>query len=243
MLAVGLLLLAECSPVSTQVASRPKSSPSTPVIEPTAQSPQPDVDIPTVLSAHVTRIIDGDTASMNFRGATNEKVRFIGMDTPERGRPYFSEASHYAADQLQGKQVYLEIDVDERDRYGRLLAYVWLSPPTSGTESEIREKMFNAKALLDGYAALLTVPPNVRYVDFFVKFQKEARLANSGLWGAQVESPGLSSGSNCDPSYPDVCIPPPPPDLDCSEISHRNFRVLSPDPHGFDGNRDGYGCQ
>ena len=49
--------------------------------------------------------------------------------------------------------------------------------------------------------------------------------------------------ANCDPSYPDVCIPPPPPDLDCGDIPHRNFRVLPPDPHRFDTDRDGIGCE
>lgn len=53
----------------------------------------------------------------------------------------------------------------------------------------------------------------------------------------------LSAQSNCDPAYPDVCIPSPPPDLDCGEISYRNFRVLQPDPHRFDGDRDGIGCE
>ena len=48
---------------------------------------------------------------------------------------------------------------------------------------------------------------------------------------------------NCDPSYPDVCIPPPPPDLDCGEISHRRFRVVGSDPHGFDRDGDGIGCE
>ena len=52
-----------------------------------------------------------------------------------------------------------------------------------------------------------------------------------------------SSGSNCDPSYPDVCIPSPPPDLNCSDIPYRNFRVLPPDPHHFDGNHNGIGCE
>ncbi|NIR87155.1 nuclease, partial [Candidatus Bathyarchaeota archaeon] len=47
----------------------------------------------------------------------------------------------------------------------------------------------------------------------------------------------------CDPSYPDVCIPSPPPDLDCTDISYRNFKVLSPDPHRFDGDKDGIGCE
>ena len=48
---------------------------------------------------------------------------------------------------------------------------------------------------------------------------------------------------NCDPAYPDVCIPPPPPDLNCGDIPYRRFRVLPPDPHGFDGNKDGIGCE
>lgn len=50
-------------------------------------------------------------------------------------------------------------------------------------------------------------------------------------------------GGNCDPSYPDVCIPPPPPDLNCGDISHRRFRVVGSDPHGFDGDNDGIGCE
>jgi hypothetical protein len=48
---------------------------------------------------------------------------------------------------------------------------------------------------------------------------------------------------NCDPSYPDVCIPSPPPDLDCGEIPHRRFRVVGADPHRFDGDHDGIGCE
>lgn len=47
----------------------------------------------------------------------------------------------------------------------------------------------------------------------------------------------------CSPAYPDVCIPPPPPDLDCKDVSFRNFKVLSPDPHRFDGDKDGIGCE
>ncbi len=67
----------------------------------------------------------------------------------------------------------------------------------------------------------------------------------------QVPAPGfedvpemiVETENNCDPSYPDVCIPPWPPDLDCGEISYRNFYVLPDDPHGFDGDKDGIGCE
>lgn len=55
--------------------------------------------------------------------------------------------------------------------------------------------------------------------------------------------PQSQSENNCDTSYPDVCIPPYPPDLDCGEIQFANFKVLPPDPHGFDGDKDGIGCE
>jgi hypothetical protein len=69
-------------------------------------------------------------------------------------------------------------------------------------------------------------------------------VSTSGGGGpAPTPTPVPPSGGNCDPAYPTVCIPPPPPDLDCSEIPYRNFKVLPPDPHGFDGDGNGIGCQ
>ncbi len=56
-------------------------------------------------------------------------------------------------------------------------------------------------------------------------------------------APTATPQPNCDPSYPTVCIPPPPPDLDCPDIPHRNFIVRPPDPHRFDGDKDGIGCE
>ncbi|WP_199305723.1 hypothetical protein [Pseudanabaena sp. FACHB-2040] len=58
-----------------------------------------------------------------------------------------------------------------------------------------------------------------------------------------VAKPTTVTGAACDPSYPGVCIPSPPPDLDCGDISHRNFRVVGSDPHRFDGDKDGIGCE
>jgi len=53
----------------------------------------------------------------------------------------------------------------------------------------------------------------------------------------------FSAGPNCSPAYPTVCIPPPPPDLDCAQIPYRKFTVLPPDPHKFDSDKDGFGCE
>jgi hypothetical protein len=60
---------------------------------------------------------------------------------------------------------------------------------------------------------------------------------------APTAMPTAIARSGCDPSYPTVCIPPPPPDLDCKDIPYRRFKVLPPDPHHFDGNHDGVGCE
>lgn len=69
------------------------------------------------------------------------------------------------------------------NRSGRLPAYVRLAPPKTGSEAEVRQKMFNAEVLLAGMAQAMTVPPNVKYAEMFVKFQREAKEAGKGLWG------------------------------------------------------------
>ena len=144
--------------------------------------------------AKVVRVIDGDTAVMEVISpmlpekeiGIEERVRFIGINTPEsttRHEPYGEEASEFTKKALAGKMVYLEKDVSNRDRYDRLLRYVWLEEPKTGSEEEIRTKMFNAILVLEGYAQAATYPPDVKYSDYFVQFQKEARSQNLGLWG------------------------------------------------------------
>ena len=91
--------------------------------------------------------------------------------------------------------------------------------------------------LADGYAQVSTYPPDVKYADRFIDLQREARAHGRSVWGPAPPA------SDCDPAYPKVCIPPQPPDLDCGEISHRNFTVLPPDPHRFDGDKDAVGCE
>lgn len=142
---------------------------------------------PEVLAVKVVRVIDGDTF-VAMTGKGEEKVRLIGVNAPEyttKREPYGREATAFAYRMLQGKVVYLELDAQERDKYGRVLAYVWYSPPPNRSEAEVRRRMFNAETLLKGYAQVMTVPPNVRYSDMFVRFQREARDARRGLWGLQ----------------------------------------------------------
>jgi micrococcal nuclease len=154
-----------------------------------ADGPQSDISL---LPAAVVRAVDGDTIHVRLSGGVEERVRFIGVDTPESTRkvePYGKEAAAHTEKRLSGGTVYLEMDVAERDKYGRLLAYVWLSPPENDGEAEVRAKMFNAELLLQGYAQVMTVPPNVKYADLFAQFQREARENGRGLWGAAPQDP------------------------------------------------------
>jgi micrococcal nuclease len=139
------------------------------------------------MKATVTRVVDGDT----FEISAGEKVRMIGVDTPETVKPnhpvepYGKEASSYTKQLLSGKQVLLRFDAEPRDRYGRLLAYVYLPDGTFVNEKLVRE----------GYARILTIPPNVAYADLFLQAEREAREQNRGLWALedhQGDQPGNS---------------------------------------------------
>jgi len=186
---------------------------------------------PQFAGALVVNVVDGDTIDVLI-GGTQYRVRYIGIDTPEtvhptRGEePYGREAAAFNRELVLGKTVYLEKDVSETDQYGRLLRYVWLG-----------DDMVNAILVVEGYAQVSTYPPDIKYAGELVALQELARAEGRGLWGAAT---GIEE---CDPAYPTVCIPPPPPDLDCGEIPYRRFEVLPPDPHGFDGDRDGIGCE
>ncbi len=189
--------------------------------------------------------MDGDTIEVDYR-SESVRVRLIGIDTPETVHPsepvgcFGPEASAFTKRWLLGVRVRLEFDVERLDRYGRTLAYVW-----KGAE------LFNESILAKGYGQVSTYPPNVKYVDRFLAAQRRAREAGAGLWGGcpvpggpdDAGPPGGPASGACDPSYPGVCIPRYPPDLDCGDVAHRRFAVVGADPHGFDGDGDGVGCE
>lgn len=132
----------------------------------------------------VTRVIDGDTIEIDLNGR-RERVRYIGIDTPEtvhpnRGvEPYGLAASAANRRLVEGRKVRLELDVEKRDRYGRLLAYIW-----------VEDILVNEWLVRNGYAQIATYPPNVRYVDRFLEAQREARASDRGLWGLGSEERG-----------------------------------------------------
>jgi micrococcal nuclease len=131
--------------------------------------------------ATVARVVDGDTVVVRLDGA-DEHVRLIGIDTPETRGPgglrecFGAEATEHLKELLPERTpVTLVRDVDGRDRYDRLLAYVYRAD----------DKLFvNMAMARDGYAAALTVPPNVAHAEAFVAAAGEARRAGRGLWSA-----------------------------------------------------------
>jgi len=174
----------------TTPVPEPTLPPTPPAPPPAVEAPpqrEPGQDAPRTIRAVVSRHVDGDTARFRIEGA-EEKVRFIGVDTPEvfgGAEPLGREASSYTRRAIPvGANVWLETDVENRDRHGRLLAYVWVGQPLDSTPGEVRSKMLNARLVSAGYAKVYTFPPNVKYAELFRTLQVEAREADRGLWGS-----------------------------------------------------------
>jgi micrococcal nuclease len=127
----------------------------------------------------VKRVVDGDTFWIDDGSEKGIKVRLIGVDAPESRNTgtkeiaYFGkEASGYLTKLIAGKNVRLEYDAGRYDKYGRTLAYVYLKDGT----------FVNAKLVREGYATVMTVPPNVKYADTFLKLERKARNQSRGMW-------------------------------------------------------------
>ena len=129
----------------------------------------------------VRKIVDGDTIEL----AGGERVRYIGIDTPETmkrtaggwipvSEPWGKEAKEFNRNLVEGKKVILEFDVTKRDKYGRLLAYVY-----------VEDVMVNLALVTEGLAKVYTFPPNVKYYDQFLSAQKEAQSEGRGMWSGE----------------------------------------------------------
>jgi len=218
---------------------------STPTITPTPVPTIPGISAAQCIprstlrqEARVVSVVDGDTIKVLVDGLTYS-VRYIGMDTPETGRLFSYEGTRENSRLVSGMTVTLVKDVSETDQYGRLLRYVLAG-----------DVFVNYELVRRGFASVATYPPDVSCQSTFLDAQRDARNNLEGLWAPTKTPPpppppgsSGSGGGNCDPSYPTVCIPPPPPDLDCGDISYRRFTVVGSDPHGFDRDGDGVGCE
>jgi micrococcal nuclease len=131
-------------------------------------------------ATQVLRVIDGDTVQVQVEGR-RERVRYIGVDTPESVRPgapvqcFAKRASAFNARLVAGERVRLVSDAERRDRHGRLLAYVY----------RVRDGLFvNAELVRRGYARTLTIPPNVAHAVELRRLAAAARRKGRGLWSS-----------------------------------------------------------
>lgn len=124
-------------------------------------------ELPSPTDDTVIEILDGDT----LRLGNGQKVRLIGINAPENGQPYYTQAKEKLASLVIGKQVTLKYDVGKTDVYDRVLAYVYLG-----------DTFVNKEIVLDGAAVTETVPPNVQHVDELIAAQNEAKKACNGIW-------------------------------------------------------------
>jgi len=122
----------------------------------------------------VVKVIDGDTIVLN----NSEKVRLLGINAPEKGELYYGEAKERLKELVLNKKVFLERDEEDRDRYGRLLRYVYLG-----------DEMVNLKMLREGYATLYLVGERLRYERDLEEAEMEARKMRRGLWSQTSEHP------------------------------------------------------
>ncbi|HMB17445.1 MAG TPA: thermonuclease family protein [Candidatus Paceibacterota bacterium] len=121
----------------------------------------------------VTKVIDGDS----FVAENGEEVRLIGVDAPEYSQPYSKEAVNFLKGLILNEEVKLEKDIRNRDRYGRLLRYVYL------------EDMFvNLELVRFGYANIYSYPPDVKYQDQIIEAEKKAKQAEAGFWGIDLQN-------------------------------------------------------
>jgi micrococcal nuclease len=151
------------------------SETATPVLTP------PDVPPTDLQEAQVIGVVDGDTIDVLVDGL-EQRVRYILVDTPETKHPtkglepYGPEASEANRELVEGQRVWLEKDVSDTDRYGRLLRYVYVG-----------ELMVNEELLRQGMARVSTFPPDVKYVERFLAVQQKAQATGEGLWADQPD--------------------------------------------------------
>lgn len=170
-------------------------------------SVQKDIAEPIQLEeAALIRVVDGDTLIVRRKGARkDEKVRLLLVDCPEsvsedasRNGRFGDLAAEFTKKTLKGvRAVYLMRDVSDRDQYGRLLRYVFLKPLEKANESDWRGLCLNAILLKEGYANVVTFPPDVLKKDLFLALSKEARETGEGLY-RMTDIPNLKEAQEID---------------------------------------------
>jgi endonuclease YncB( thermonuclease family) len=244
------------APTATTVAPTTTEAPTTTVAPTTTEAPTTTVaptTTTTVPRTEVIRWVDGDTVQ-----TTLGTVRLIGMDTPERGAPCSARATANA-DRLAppGSTVKL-IPVqgrDDTDRYDRLLRYVVRGRVDVGyrqivnglADARYDSGEYGTHPQRDSYRQADAEHPNQTCEVTTTTTSTTSTTTSTTLAPTTTTVPPTTTTEapvgNCDSSYPDFCIPAPSPDLDCGDVNGTNFSVVGSDPHGFDSDGDGVGCE
>jgi endonuclease YncB( thermonuclease family) len=282
---LGFSAIANMARSSSSSTSSPATSPQSgvgsPLVEESAGGASPSSEAeaafrPTGATefAVVTSITDGDTIKVEIDGQ-EYPLRYIGTDSPEPDatdpaiKRLADAATAANAGIVEGKEVYLEREVSDTDRFGRLLRDVWI------VDSGGSYVLVNLDLVRLGYAQLSTFPPDVRYVRELTEAQAAAQSEGIGIWGldqpvspevpgAESQAPAASTspaaaeatpqnlvgggaggaGAKCHPSY-DPCLPVVD-DLDCAEVRALGAAPVSvkgPDDYMLDAEEDGLGCE
>ena len=194
----------------------------------------------------VTEVVDGDTLDVN-----NVRIRLALVDAPEKNETGYSEALHFVESSCKvGTQA--KVDEDDRQKggsFGRIIALVYCgNNPISINEAILGSSFATIYQEFCNISEFATSLWGVKYCS-----KNELRSESSTPSSLKVKdeltkrnAPSINTTNNvqnCDPSYPDFCIPSSPPDLDCRDISQKSFTVRGSDPHGFDLDGNSEGCE
>lgn len=221
---------------------------------------QPLAPIPVTVAS----VTDGDTIRIQLPDGTVEPLRIIGVDTPETVDPrepvqcYGPESSARTSELVLGRSAQLELDLEQRDHFGRMLGYVWLENDDGSLW------MLNERLAAEGYAVQLTIQPNSRYADRFAAAVQSARDQGLGLWTScfaaapppePIQSPPPEQVASPPPPTATPVPAPPKPvdqpivgDKNCSDFSSQaaaqaELRARPSDPYGLDRDKDGIACE
>jgi micrococcal nuclease len=188
------------------------------------------------LTGTVSRVVDGDTLEVVLTGGKRERVRLLGIDAPERGSCYAGAATSRARALALSRRVVLRGDATQatRDRYRRLLAYVWLPGG----------KDLGYQLLAGGFAAVYVYDGPFERLAAYRRAEASAKSGPAGQWSACAKPTPVASSTGCHPSY-SPCLPIVG-DLDCADVRALGLapvRVAGSDPYRLDGDGDGYGCE
>ncbi len=200
-----------------------------------------EVDVPPPNLGSMISVTDGDTVRLLVDGL-NEAVQLVGVNAPEIGTCLAETATASLTSLVESQTIRIDVDVSDRDASGQLLRYLFVDGV-----------FVNESLVFEGLAEAVRLPPDTRLAGFLEAAEANAQAGQRGIWDTSPDCTTTTTtvpatttttrAGGCDSSYPDFCIPPPPPDLNCPDINATDFQVIGDDPHDFDRDNDGIGCE